>query len=238
MNTVLVNNLDAVCEFTNEGIYYTNVRLEKFFHPYGSINKIYISVGNIVVESKESMYNFHFPYNGKQKKDAKEAVVFANQAIKTAASAKVKKIKIKNIERVEQQMKINNNVSEKTNTNEKDTIIALILFVLLSAIAFFITEKLIASVIISAVFTGGLCVCFNGIIKSKNSANKKEFYIKVVVWSIVLFILWSIFNAFITNNEPSKCINCGKNAMYTKSGWCYSCYKDAENAVIDAYDKY
>ena len=238
MNIKLVSNLDEICEFTDKGIYYTNVREETYFHPYGSINKIYIKLGCIVVESKEPNRCFNYAYRGKQKKEAKEAVAFADNAIKTAVNGKVRKVARKDVKSIEHQKKIDTTKNEKANTNEKEQKIALLLFVVLLAIAFFITDKMITSVILSAVITGSLYAGFNSILKSKNSENKKEFYIKVVVCSILLFVLCSFFITFITNNKPQKCINCGENAIYTKSGWCYSCYKGAENAVIGSNDKY
>lgn len=238
MNIKLVSNLDEICEFTDKGIYYTNVREETYFHPYGSINKIYIKLGCIVVESKEPNRCFNYAYRGKQKNEAKEAVAFADNAIKTAVNGKVRKVARKNLKPNVHQEKDDINKSEKANTNEKNQNIALILFVVLLAIAFFVTDKMILSVVLSAVLTGGLYAGFNNIIKSKKSENKKKFYAKVVIWSILLFILCSVFSSFIANYESQKCINCKKNAIYTKSGWCYSCYKDAENAVIGSNDKY
>lgn len=142
-------------------------------------------------------------------------------------------------------MNENANMTENTNMNEKGKGNAIIIiFMVLAGVAYLITERMIVSFLLAAVLTGviaGLYYTVRSAINNKSSENKKGNFKKVVIWMIVLLSVVAVFVSFIitgANNKSPKCVNCGRNAIYSESGWCYSCYKEAENAVIDAYDKY
>lgn len=82
------NNLGFYCAFTDEGIYYSNKVINKFY-PYGSILKIGTLLGALVITDREKHENgknksSSYAYNKDQKARIKELIVFAKQKMASA----------------------------------------------------------------------------------------------------------------------------------------------------------
>lgn len=55
---------------------------------------------------------------------------------------------------------------------------------------------------------------------------------KMLFYCTILVIVIIMIPIFVFNRKPSqKCIECGRNPIYSKYGFCYSCYKEVYDSI-------
>lgn len=101
-------------------------------------------------------------------------------------------------------------------------------------IGYFITERLLVSLFLSlllALVSTLLVFSFKSIIGDIKSTEKRKSGIKKLVLGVgALAIVIVIFANFLADGSPyPKCVNCGKNAIWSETGYCRSCYKKVES---------
>ena len=103
-----------------------------------------------------------------------------------------------------------------------------------------ITDRVFLSLIISLSATSLLTIpafLIQPAVKHLQSKTKMRdvillLLVGALIVAIVIGALIALFPSISATQSP-RCINCGKHAMYTETGFCYTCYNEVKKLVIE-----
>lgn len=106
-----------------------------------------------------------------------------------------------------------------------------LVFVAVFALCYLRNNKMFYGAFVAIVIT--VLIGIGIVILKKFSDNKTAF---LAVGLVIIFVVAGVFYALLPDSsERRKCVKCGKNAIYSETGYCRSCYKEVEDAVEKDY---
>lgn len=113
------------------------------------------------------------------------------------------------------------------------------LFVVFAMIAMIKTDSVLLSMLFGGVCTVSVAAIAYLFLMAKNLNGKenRRSKIKLIAAATAILLCATVIFIFLISSFSPKsrdmCINCGKNPMYTETGFCYDCYK----SVKDSYSE-